>query len=441
MRRGYQTLMERRKKVVGKRIVGIDPASQKHQAVVLNEEGMQIGRSFSFPISYEGYEMKLWKDLGKILGNYTSEDLVFAVESSCACWKGITDYLTGKGYTVVLVNPLTTYHSRPLMNHDFSKTDQKDALVIATNARNGAYTDFRTYSDEINRLHRLSIAYEKVAKDRQKAVARLRALMEEVFPEYLTCIGIDTLGSLYLLDKYFLPLHFQRLSIREEERNLWRISNGNHHAPTLMKLQSVASRSVGSHVVGEEGILKMTLDIWIAQIRQNDKDLKTIGAAMMAMAKRTYYFDILVSLKGISDLTASRFIAECRDLRGFVHYKQIEKYAGANVRLMDSGKYAGTRRISKIGNKRLLRLIYLMTTQTVKFIPEVRAKFITRQLKNTCYRKNVIAASPWLLKLIMALIKEKRPYVYKEEAVLEIKKLEAKYADMRNRQKKLRLVA
>ena len=50
-RRRYQKYMERKKKLTGMRIVGIDPASQKHQAVVLDEEGMQIGWSFSFPVS------------------------------------------------------------------------------------------------------------------------------------------------------------------------------------------------------------------------------------------------------------------------------------------------------------------------------------------------------------------------------------------------------
>jgi transposase len=267
------------------------------------------------------------------------------------------------------------------MNNDFSKTDPKDALIIATNARNGSYTEYRQFDPEVNALHRLSIAYEKVVKDRQKAVARLRALMEGVFPEYLSCIGVDTNGSLYLLERYFLPEHFQKLSVREKEKDLWRISNGNHSAPTLLKLQSLAQRSIGSHTQGEEEVLRLTLDIWIMQVQQTEKSLKILSAAMIERAKKTEHFEILISLKGISDLTASRFIAECRDLNDFDHYKQIEKYAGANVRLMDSGNYAGTRRISKIGNKRLLRLLYLMTTQTVKFIPKKQVHYQTTEEK------------------------------------------------------------
>ena len=441
MTKGYQKHMERKKKLAGMRIVGIDPASRKHQAAILDEKGIQQGHSFSFPVSHEGYEVKLWKGLTKILGVYSPENVLFAIETSCALWKTLTDYLTGKGYTVLLVSPLSTFHSRPLMNHDFSKTDPKDALIVATNAQAGNYTEYRRFSDEVNKLHRLSITYEKVAKDRQKAVGRLRALMEEVFPEYLSCIGVDTKGSLYLLERYFLPEHFQRLHVPDEEKNLWRISNGNHHTPTLVKLQSFAHRSIGASVAGEEEVLRIALDTWITQIRQADKSLKELAAVLIELARTTEHFEILTSLKGISDLTAARFIAEVRDLSLYTHYKQIEKHAGANLRLKDSGTYEGTRRISKIGNKRLLRLLYLMTTETVKYVPEVATKFMTRQLKKRCYRKNIVAASPQLLKLIMALIKEKRPYVFKEEAVREMKKLEEKYTDMRNKDRKMREAA
>jgi len=434
--KGYQKHMEKKKMLAGKRIVGIDPAKEKHQAAVLNEEGIQMGRSFSFPVSHEGYSEKLWKEIGKILGDYGTEDLAFAVETSCALWKTLTDYLSQRGYTVLMVNPLTTYHSRPLMNHDFSKTDPKDALLIATNARNGNYTVYQHFTPEINKLHRLSITYDKLTKDRQKAIARLRAFMEEVFPEFLNCIPVDIETSLYLLDRYFLPEHFGSLSVHEEELNVRRISNGNHGTETLKKLKEYAQKSIGSRVHEEEEVLRSILDIWIMQVRQSGSGRAAIAKAMIELARKTEYFEILTSLKGISDISAARFIGECRDLSLYAHYKQIEKHAGANLRLMDSGKYQGARRISGIGNKRLLKLIYLMTTQTARFIPEVRIKFIKRQLKKKCYRKNIIASSSQLLKLLMALIKERRPYAFREETAQELEKLEMKYSEIQNTQKK-----
>jgi transposase len=439
-RRGYQKYIERKKRLSGKRVAGIDPASKKHQVAIVDEEGIQIGRSFSFPINYKGYTETLWKGLTHILGTYNPDNLVFAIETSGAIWKGITDYLTDQGYTVLLVSPLTTFHTRPVMNQDYSKTDPKDALLIATNARNGSYAEYRRFNPEINCARRLSITYAKLVKDRQKAIARLKALMQEVFPEYLECIPADTLTSLFLLERHFLPEHFKNLSM-EEESEIRRISRGTYRASTLAKLKELAERSTGSHTEGEEEALRLAIITWISQVRQIDESLSKISTALIGITRKNECFASLISVKGISEVTASRFIAECKDLNDYTHYKQIEKLAGANVRLADSGVYQGTRRISKIGNKRLLCLLYVMATQVVRHVPEIRIKFIKRQLRKKSYRKNIVACIPWLLKLLMALIKEKRAYVYKEEAILELNKLELKYTDMKNKEKKMREAA
>jgi len=436
-RRGYQKYIERKKRLSGKRVAGIDPASQKHQVAIIDEEGIQVGRSFSFPVSYRGYTENLWKGLTHILGSFSSDDLVFAIESSGGIWKGITEYLTDRGYVVVLVNPLTTFHTRPVMNQDFSKTDPKDALLIATNAQSGSYAEYRRFRAEINCSRRLSITYEKLTKDRQKAILRLKSLVTEIFPEYLECIPADTLTSLFLLEKHFLPDHFRDLSI-DDEKEIHRISRGTYRASTVKKLKDFAEKSIGSRTEGEEEALRLTIHTWISQIRLIDENLSKISSALIDIAGKNEHYMSLVSVKGISDVTASRFIAELRDLDDYTHYKQIEKLAGANVRLSDSGIYQGTRRISKIGNKRLLHLLYVMTSHAVRFVPELRIKFIKRQLRKKSYRKNIVACIPWLLKLLMALIREKRTYVYKEEALLELNRLELRYADMRNKEKKMR---
>ena len=147
---------------------------------------------------------------------------------------------------------------------------------------------------------------------------------------------------------------------------------------------------------------------------------------MITLAKQSNHFRILTSLKGISDNLAAQFIAECRDLNNFKHYKQIEKLAGLNLCLCQSGDYIGQRHISHIGNRRLLRIIYQMTVQTATYIPEVRIKFLTRQLKKKAYRKNIIAASSALLQLIMALIKKNKTYEFKEEKMQQLALLEEK---------------
>jgi hypothetical protein len=232
---------------------------------------------------------------------------------------------------------------------------------------------------------------------------------------------------LYLLEKYFLPEHFQKLDIDEHEWTIRRMSNGNHKAKTLQKLREYAKKSIGRNVEGEEDTLRLILDGWIGEIRQSNRGIKAISKAMTGLAGKTEYFEILTSVPGISKITAARFIGECRDLKLFNHYRQIEKMAGSNLKLADSGKFEGIRRISGIGNRRLLKLLYIMTGHTVKFTPEVRIKFLKRQLKKKSYRKNIIASSSVLLKLLMSLIKNKRNYEITEESLKELAKLELKY--------------
>ncbi len=55
---------------------------KKHQLTVIDEHGIQMGHSFSINVSHKGFNEDLWKKLGKILGEFSKEEVVFAIESS-----------------------------------------------------------------------------------------------------------------------------------------------------------------------------------------------------------------------------------------------------------------------------------------------------------------------------------------------------------------------
>jgi transposase len=425
--KSYKTYQEKKRKITGKKVAGIDPASEKHEVTVVDENGIQVGGSFSISVSYKGFNEELWEKLGKVVSDYSPDNLVFAVESSCNFWKVISEYLSGKGYTVLLVSPLTTFKTRSTINNDFSKTDPKDALVIAENGHGGKYSEYRQYTAEQNKLHSLCIAHDKLTKDRNRIVLRLRAMMEEIFPEYLKCVHVDIETSQYLLQKYLLPEHFQEMDIEEEEWKIRKISHGNHNKDTLQNIKEYAHQSIGISRTEEEDSVRLILDAWIGELRVINQHMKAIGSKMIEIAGRNEYFEILISVMGISELSAARLIGECRDIKLFSHHKQIEKMAGFNLRLKDSGSYNGMRIINRLGNKRLSKLIYIMTTQTARYIPEVRIKFLKRQMKYKSYRKNIVASSSNLLKLLMALIRDRRKYEFRDEKTKELAKLELKF--------------
>jgi len=428
---------QKRRAIFGKSILGIDPGKANHYGAMVDQAGIQQSSAFSFPVTRKGFDHKLWQKVEKRLDAHSPEDLVVAIETSCNLWRTIAHHCHERGYQVVLVKPITTYHSRSLMKHDFSRTDPKDAFLIADNAQKGYYDPYRVFEPYLDAMHQLSIAYHKLWKDRIKAKLRLRSFMETYFPEYLSAFAIDTKTSLYLLDKAFLPHHFQNLDSEKEGHVLLKVSKRHHGKETLEDLQGWAKDSIGVPVSKtQEDALRIVLDGWTEDLRTVEAQLKRVEKALVELAKQDPTFQILISLPNINANLAAQFIAETVGPARFNHFKQIEKLAGYNLKLSQSGVFVARRRIAKIGNPRLRRVIYQMTQQAVQTIPQVRKKFLKRQLVQKCYRKNIIASSSPLLRLIVALIKEGRVYQHKKDWNTELLKLENAFEKKKTAQKR-----
>jgi transposase len=422
-----QALQEKRQFIAGKFVIGIDPGRDRHQACVLNPQGVER-RNFTFTVNRQGFDEIMLKTLSLYLNLQDKASFVFAIETACNLWQCLAHFLSARGYSVVLVNPLTTYHSRALPAHDYSKTDPKDALLVASNARHGYFDWYRTYSAEINAMHQLSMVYCKIRNTLLQQRSRLRTYINYVFPEFFEVVRLDTHTARFLLKRYFLPKHYLELELEKVAAEIAKISGNQYNLATLKHLREKAVTSIGIPKSAlEESVDRIAVETWLAAEEQLQKQLDCVLEKLLVLAKKTAYFNSIVSIKGVSDILASLFIAETRDLALFQHYKQIEKLAGYNLRLVDSGRYAGARRISGIGNSRLSWVLYKMTEEMSRYVPEVRVKYLTRQIAKRCYRKNLVACVPKTLQLTFGLAQLKAAYQPNAEALNKVKKLEQQY--------------
>jgi transposase len=433
----FQELQSKREFVRNKIVVGIDPAKRGFQAVALNPNGVLLSTPFKFDADHHGLHHSLWNNLSRRLEKFNTENLLFAVETSCNLWQPLCFYLHECGYRVLLVSPLTTKHSRPLVSHDFSRTDPKDALLMASNARDGYYDFYEGFTPHSSAMHRLSITYDKLRKNYVQNRLRIRALIEQVFPEFFKVLNLDTLTAKYLVKRYFLPQHYIEMDIEEEAGKIKKVSQRRHGKDTLLKLKELAIQSIGIRLDGVEiTAARLSLECWLSLLETIEEQMKIIIDELIRLAKETPYFKPIVSVKGISEKLTALFIAETRDLSSFKHYKQIEKLAGLNLRQSQSGDYVGARYISRIGNRRLRWILYKMAEETVKYIPEVRVKYLRRQLSRRNYRKNIVASIPQVLKLIMVLNREQRAYANQDTHQKELRELEERYGQIRKQQRK-----
>lgn len=426
----HQRLQSQREALAGKIVIGIDPAKDKHQAAVVDAHGNQRGASFSFAVTATGYGELLWRNIAKVIPSCNVRDVVFAIETACNLWETLAFFLRSRGYAVVLVSPLSTHHSRPIMSMEFSRTDPKDAYLVATIAQRGAYHCYEEFPPESNAMHQLAITYDKLRKNRAQNRARIRALLDQVFPEFPRILEPDTDTAVYLLRKYLFPDEFLAMDIRAEAKAIEAISRRQCDRTTLEEMQSAARTTIGVVRQSDERLAeRITLDAFLALIDTIELHEQRVLDALITRAKDLPQFERINSLSGCGKKLTALFLGEVHDLSRFTHYRHLEKLAGLNLRLYDSGRYSGTRHISSIGNSRLRWIVYKMTEETAKRVPEVRIKYLRRQLKRRNHVKNVVAAVPQLLQVIVAMEKHQHSYTERPEAVATMHDLEAQYEE------------
>ncbi len=416
-------------------LVGIDPAKARHQVQILSPDGLPVGSSFSFTHSFSGFHHLLWQRLAARLPDELAplprlelaEHLVFAVEASCNLWANLVDYLRRHGCRVVLVSPLSTCHARPSKSGDFSRTDPKDAYLVADLARESRFHFHEVYSAEAEAMHRLSITYDKLRKSLHRHYARLRALLELVFPELLKVLKLDSLTAHHLLKRYLFPEDFLTVDVDREAAQMMNVSRNQHGRETLAQLQTLARYTIAVPMPEpQQRAQRLSARAWLRLTEAIEAQIRDVSAELICLSKQTPYHAPITSLKGVSDLLAALFLAEVRDPARVTHVKQIERLAGLNLYVRDSGTYKSRRRISHLGNARLRWVLFQMASETSKYVPEIRTKYLRRRLQGQRNRnKNLVAAVPQLITLLMTLLRDGRPYEERPNALAEMRRLEA----------------
>ena len=128
-------------------IVGIDIAKEIHWARITDYRGIDLTKPFKVYNSIDGFESLLAK-VEKIRDKHTCNKVIVGMEPSGHYWRALGWYLKlhETKPELVGVNPYHTYQAKELDDNSQTKSDPKDAQVIAHLIRDGRYFD--TYLPE-----------------------------------------------------------------------------------------------------------------------------------------------------------------------------------------------------------------------------------------------------------------------------------------------------
>jgi len=145
----------------------------------------------------------------------------------------------------------------------------------------------------------------------------------------------------------------------------------------------------------ESSLDKTVVKIITQSIGSLDRQIKAIKTAIKKCVKKDEtlrkHVQLLVTIKGIGDLTAWSILAYLGDISLFLTSAQVASFVGLNPCVETSGTSINKTSLSKSGNKRLRKALYMPAIVAKKHNP-ILAEFYDRLIKKGKPKKIAICA-------------------------------------------------
>lgn len=352
-------------------VIGIDIAQQVHVARSVNFRGIVLGKPISFGNHEEGF-IRLLDWINKLLNDHNLNKIIVGMEPTGHYWLNLSKWLTEHNIEVVLVNPHLVKKNKENRDNTQSKSDIKDALVIADMVKNGYYAFTRSNSEIFEKLRVLMSNRDVVVKRLVTTKNQLHRWVEIVFPELRQAFkDITGKGAMATLRSFPTP---GELSILQPQDivHKWRLLMKRQAGlPKARLLIDLASRSVGTQraIDAHKLHLKQLLEEYDLATAQ----LEAIEHEVIEVLKEIPYAKKMLGIKGISPITLAGILGESGDLSGFTHGNALLRHAGLHLAEASSGKWKGQIVLSKRGRSRLRRFLFMATIGLVMNNTEFKA--------------------------------------------------------------------
>ncbi|WP_057915324.1 IS110 family transposase [Peribacillus muralis] len=352
-------------------IIGVDIAQQLHVARAVNFRGIVVGDPITFENNEEGFVKLLnWIHDLKRLKNLDAA--IVGMEPTGHYWINLSKWLYNQNIEVVTVNPHLVKRNKENRDNTQSKSDKKDALVIADMVKNGYYSFIRPSSKSFEKLRVLMSNRDVIVKRLVMSINQVNRWVDVVFPELrqvfkdVTCKGAIATLRLFPIPDEISSL--ETLEVMRGWKSLMKRQPGPKKAQLLINL---AKSSIGTGQALDA--YKFHLEQLLEEYDLAVKQLERVEQQVKEVLNKIPFAKKLLMIKGISEISLAGILGESGDLSGFSHGNSLLRHAGLHLAEASSGKWKGQIVISKRGRSRLRRFLYLATMSLVMNNPEFKA--------------------------------------------------------------------
>ena len=391
-------------------VFGIDVSKASSEvAIVINGEKIH---GYTMPNDAIGFT-RLLDDLKTV----QKPEIIF--EATGVYSRRLQAFLEENGYTYTRLNPLEA--KKQLDSLRVRKTDKIDAEKLAISQfvlnRKPTYIQEEVYQE----LRDLSRFYQNLTEDIVRTKNRLHKVLQVTFPEMENILSTPTREQYWNLVMTFpykdfvLELSKDELLEGIRQSTSKRISD-KRVAYLAQKLAALANQSYCA--VKKNSPILEEIRYYAKELLRLSEQRQAVLEQMVELAQPLPEYEILLSIPGIAETTATSMIGELGDIRRFQSANQINAFIGIDLRHYESGNFLVKEHITKRGNPYARKILF-------KCIHNIAAASHTnpchiedfyekrkRQSQTTSTKPHTIASIHRLIRTMYYLITHNKLYDY-----------------------------
>ena len=391
-------------------VFGIDVSKASSEvAIVINGEKIH---GYTMPNDTIGFT-RLLDDLKTV----QKPEIIF--EATGVYSRRLQAFLEENGYAYTQLNPLEA--KKQLDSLRVRKTDKIDAETLAISQfvlnRKPTYIQEEVYQE----LRDLSRFYQNLTEDIVRTKNRLHKVLQVTFPEMENILSTPTREQYWNLVMTFPYKDFVLELSKDELLEGIRQSTSKHIsdkrvAYLAQKLAALANQSYCT--VKKNSPILEEVRYYAKELLRLSEQRQAVLEQMVELAQPLPEYEILLSIPGIAETTATSMIGELGDIRRFQSANQINAFIGIDLRHYESGNFLAKEHITKRGNPYARKILF-------KCIHNIAAASHTnhchiedfyekrkRQSQTTSTKPHTIASIHRLIRTMYYLITHNKLYDY-----------------------------
>lgn len=383
---------------------GIDAGKAAHHCVVIDDAGRQL---LSRRVTND--EAELTSLIDDVLALADGDDVLWAIDMQRGLAGLIIAMLVTQGQTVVYLPGRAVFHASATYRGD-SKTDAKDAAVIADQARmRRDLVPLQTGDDIAIELQLLTARRADLVADRTRTINRLRSTLLGYFPALERAFEYKRRrGAVILLTRYSTPAALRRSGVTRIEAWLRKqgVRNPNEIARTAVEAGHAQHTVIPGQDIAAELVSRLA-----GEVITLDTEIAATDEMIEGRFLRHRHARTILSMPGFGPSLGAEFVAATGgDMTAYPTPDRLAAVAGLAPVPRDSGRVSGNVIRPRRFNRPLLRTCYLAAMLSIQRDPASSAYYQRKRAEGKRHTQAVLALARRRNNVLYAMLRNGTTY-------------------------------